>query len=420
MIPRNKKYLLFPKPHFKHCFLLFFFLASLIKKTFQINFELKKSKALEFFKLYIYNAGDLINVIPYLIIRKRTKDKKIKVNDLLNPKNEDQISYLYYKRSPNKYVAYKHIIIYTIIDFIAQISGKVFALIIEEHQLEVKQANLNSILVVNMLVILLFSRLILHTKFYRHNCLAIIINVLCLIILSIIDIRQIINNSGEYIGITIGYIFVQLFSISLYSYIDVLSKVIFLYDFITPYHLLLAKSIIEDFLLLLFSIPFIFIKLKGDEDDEPRLIFSMIGDLFENKIFILVVFGYAIISFFYNIFLTKLIDEFSPNHFIIGRVFENFGVFILNLIIKGTEKENNIALKIIIFILLIIASFIYNEFIVINICGFGKNTQLLLDYEAFEENFIKTNANDEDNNEKIDLNNNNNTKTSENEMDVYY
>ena len=29
-------------------------------------------------KLYIYNAGDLINVIPYLIIRKRTKDKKIK------------------------------------------------------------------------------------------------------------------------------------------------------------------------------------------------------------------------------------------------------------------------------------------------------------------------------------------------------
>lgn len=115
MIPRNKKYLLFPKPHFKHCFLLFFFLASLIKKTFQINFELKKSKALEFFKLYIYNAGDLINVIPYLIIRKRTKDKKIKVNDLLNPKNEDQISYLYYKRSPNKYVAYKHIIIYTII-----------------------------------------------------------------------------------------------------------------------------------------------------------------------------------------------------------------------------------------------------------------------------------------------------------------
>ena len=45
---------------------------------------------------------------------------------------------------------------------------------------------------------------------------------------------------------------------------------------------------------------------------------------------------------------------------------------------------------------------------------------MLLDYEAFEENFIKTIANDEDNSEKIDLNNNSNTKTSENEMDVYY
>jgi len=49
----------------------------------------------------------------------------------------------------------------------------------------------------------------------------------------------------------------------------------------------------------------------------------------------------------------------------------------------------NIVIKIVVFILLIISSFIYNEFVVINICGFSKNTKLFLDYEAKNETIIR-------------------------------
>ena len=34
------------------------------------------------------------------------------------------------------------------------------------------------------------------------------------------------------------------------------------------------------------------------------------------------------------------------------------------------------------YVILILASFIYNEYLVINVCGLSKNTKLFLDYEA--------------------------------------
>ena len=38
-------------------------------------------------------------------------------------------------------------------------------------------------------------------------------------------------------------------------------------------------------------------------------------------------------------------------------------------------------LRIIMYVLLIISSFIFNEFVVINICGLANGTQLFLDYK---------------------------------------
>ena len=49
------------------------------------------------------------------------------------------------------------------------------------------------------------------------------------------------------------------------------------------------------------------------------------------------------------------------------------------------------------YILLIFSAFIYNEFIVINICGLSKNTKLFLEYEEKNElAIIKINYNGDD------------------------
>ena len=76
---------------------------------------------------------------------------------------------------------------------------------------------------------------------------------------------------------------------------------------------------------------------------------------------------------------------FHPIIFIISRIFENVGIFIIDLIFFGADKEKYLIIKIIMFILLILSAFIYNEFLVLNICGLSKNTKLFLDYEAKKE-----------------------------------
>ena len=45
-------------------------------------------------------------------------------------------------------------------------------------------------------------------------------------------------------------------------------------------------------------------------------------------------------------------------------------------------EKQEIKIRILSFILLILAALIYNELLDINICGLGKYTKLFLDYEA--------------------------------------
>ena len=78
-----------------------------------------------------------------------------------------------------------------------------------------------------------------------------------------------------------------------------------------------------------------------------------------------------------------IIDTFSANHSAIAKIFENFGILILNLISEKTQEY--LIIRIIIFILLIVVSFIFNEFLVINICGLGNDTKLFLDYKEKQD-----------------------------------
>ena len=198
------------------------------------------------------------------------------------------------------------------------------------------------------------------------------------------DIKKIYDDHGDNITISIIYIFIKMFSKILYSLEDVFSKYIFLYNFVSPYTLLLVKAIFHFFYLIIFSFPFIFIELK-DEKGESESIFSMIVNIFDEKKYILIVIGYSINSFFYNISTFLIIDIFSPNHFIIAKIFENFGIFLINLVMYRADSEDNLIIRIIMYILIILSSFIFNEFIIINICGLAKGTQLFLDNEANNE-----------------------------------
>ena len=90
----------------------------------------------------------------------------------------------------------------------------------------------------------------------------------------------------------------------------------------STYALLVNKAIFHFIYLVIFSFPFIFIKLDN-ENGKAKIIFSMILDFFEDKIKIPIVISFIISSFFYNNLLMLIIDVFSPDHFVISRIFEN-------------------------------------------------------------------------------------------------
>ena len=416
---KTRKIFFLPSLGLKHFLFLYFFLISLLKKLVQTFFNKKKSIEWDFLALFMYDVGDLLSIIPYIIMKIRLKTvKKNNNNDVRSNNNVNRnsnkdninnidnnvvnddtnnnikinnsnntITMLHYEpeNKTKKFCIILRIFLFTIVDFIAQISKVVFYFIIEKKNIKVELDDLNSTLIFFIISTILFSKIMLHSEFLRHHYFSFFIDILCLIVLSILDLNEIFYNNEANRVSAIIYLVVKIIKDIFYSFSDVLLKVIFLYDFISPYTMLLTKAIIQIFYLVIFSIPFINIGKKP--------IFSMIADFFDDKEFIMIAIGFTINSFFYNILLLQIINVFSPNHFVVAKVFENFGVFIISFIIKqdGEDLKNKviwvvlIIIKIIMFILLIFASVIFNEYLVINICGLANKTKLFLDYEALNE-----------------------------------
>ena len=398
----KKKYLFFQKFRLTHLLFLIFLIIALIKKAVQLYFDNSPKLAIDFLKLYLYNIGDFLSIIPLLIMKKNIKNKNT-INNI--EENEEQykrktdIDYIY--NGPEDYRDFKKIFlkifVFTLVDFIAQVLDIIFYVIKEDRNIQVKRINLNSTLIFNIISIILFSRCILNTKFYKHHFFAFLINIFFLIILTIVDIYQINNEKEGNITMSIIFIFIKIISIILYSFENVLVKYILYYYYMSTYSLLLIKSIFHFTYLITFSFPFFFKEV--DENGESKIVFYMIADIFSDKKYIFIAIGFTIVSFFYNNLMFKIIDFFSPNHFVISRTLENIGTFFIDLFMNGYDSKFFLSIQIVVHFFLIIAALIFNEFLVINICGLSKNTKLFLDYEVEREinNELKSDDNTSDN-----------------------
>ena len=385
MQQNNKKYCLFPRIEKKHFLFLLFIVAIVLKKVIKkyLEDEDKKSLIYDFFKLYFYNIGDFISIIPYLVIKYKminnNKTQLIELSINNSSFSENQVNHIHHQpKKKNFCLFYRKVFIYTFVDFLAQIGVTIYLIIDNINHLEIKNISFNSIMIISTIAIISFSRCILADKFKRHTYFALFISILCLIILSIFDIYL---NVDDFDMKAIIHILIRIISNIFYSYTNVSTKVILDNYYLTPYSLLLLKAIFEFIYLIIFSIPFFIIKIEGEnEQEEKKLIYCMFSSIFENDytIKILSVIGLVIISFIYNISILLLIDKFTPNNFIVAKSFENFLNFIYSVIEKGEKFLVILIIKIILYILLIFSAFIYNEFIVINICGLAEETELYL------------------------------------------
>ena len=393
MIP-EKKYFLFPKPHRNHLLFLFYFISSIIKQYIFKGIKEEDNLSIPIFKLYIYEIGDLFSIIPYLILKKKTKTKNI-----AKPNDDDTTGNDYYIYNDIKIEQYNkkkkpimiNLFIISLVNFIALISTIIFYLTEKNQKMTVKHPNLNILLVFNIIFLFLLTKFMLNIELYLHHYFSLIIFIVCLVVITVIDFIAINENIVEeykdslikeshFINSSL-YIIIRIFVVLLYSIENILAKIMFLKYYYSPYLLQLMKAIIKLFFIFIFSLPLIFIKING------IIIFSLFKDIFKKyileNIFRYII--YLINHFFYNILNYLIIDKFSPAHTVIAYIFEYFAIFLINTTTTKTgEKiivDYKFGVRLVMYILLIIASLIFNEFVVINVCGLANNTILFLDYK---------------------------------------
>ena len=364
----KKKYCLFPKPQFNHFLFLFYFASAMVKQyIFRGIKNTNDNIETPFFKLYVHEIGDLLSIIPYLILKKKTKlnnDRELIYNNNDNDiKENSELIYNDYKivqfKKKQKGIILNLLII-SLLDFIAQISTVVFYLIEGNQKLEIKTANLNTVLIFNIIFLFLLTKFLLDKVFYIYHYFSFVIFIICLIVIAAIDFMEIVKGDKELIINSFLYMVIRIFSVLLYSIEYNQTKAIFLKYYYSPYLLLLTKAVIQFFFLIIFSFPLFFVKFTDGNGKDII---------------------YLINSFFYSVIKLHIIDKFSPTHLSIAFISETFANFIILAIVNEMDIDYKFGIRFVMYILLIIASCIFNEFWVINLCGFANNTKLFLDYK---------------------------------------
>ena len=381
----------FPRFEWKYSlFLLFFifsFLYNFIIRWISLN---TKQVAQPFLNTYLFNISDYLSIIPFLIVKHRTKAHNLSKSSEIESTPTVTKSFTTYHEKVTK-KDFKFFLIVGLVglfDCLSHISSLLFYIVYGKNERSVPENNLSSLLIFNILIIYIFSKLILKTAFYRHHYLSFLMNVICILILGTIDIiNTATTDNKESIGMIIFYIIKKIFTIIFYSIEDVIGKKVMITFFLNIYTLLLCRALTGTIIFIIFSIPFIFIKIKDvsgayEEGKNDIIIFSGIADLLKDFSYKIIFF--VLTNFFYNIFIWLIIDNFSPSHYAISTVLESLGTLI-RLWIMEPDQVHLPLLRIFIYIILIIAGIIHTEMIVINYCGLEKNTKLFLDYLENED-----------------------------------
>jgi len=378
-----KKIFYFPKFEWKYILFLLFFIFSFLQTSI-IRWISMNSKdvAQPFLNTYLFSVSDFLAVIPYLIVYLRSR--RIKREEIeLKKINSIKGNFLHYRGDKKKKNFYWLNILVALFDFGSHISSLLFYVVYGRNERSISENNLSSMLIFNTIIIYLLSRFVLKTFFYKHHYFSFLINIICILTLGTIDIINIITTPEKDKGSTgmiIFYIIKKILSIAFYAVEDVIGKKILMEEFISIYALLLYRAIFGTIFVIIFSIPFIFVEVPDTtKPDAPttEYVFKRILELFQDlNAYRIILF--TITNLFYNIFIWSIIDKFSPSHYSISIILESFGTLI-RLWITEPNSVNLPVLRMFIFLILIFASFIHTELIVINCCDLQKNTKLFLD-----------------------------------------
>jgi len=248
---------------------------------------------------------------------------------------------------------------------------------------------------------ILFSRIILHLHIYNHQLLSIIIIIGCMPILLIFYFK----NDEKKDNLLFSSLLL-LFTGSFYSLFNILEKRYYNKYMDSPYHFMFIIGMISLFILIPYEI--ITLLLFGEDTVFNGILYQIKYNF--NKysyLYPLLFIGDILVSFIRVAGIHLTFYFLPPCHFIISESFCQ----ILSTFINNSIKEYSTNIKIIIYILYVIiaiASLIYNEVIIINIGDLSVNSKKkIISRELIEKEILS-----DINNEK-DLYNNNKDEISD-------
>ena len=379
------KYFLFSKFETKHFLFLSYFIIFTSRGVINSFSDPTKDICLIFNYYYLCSFSDFLSIVPILIIKKRTKSSKIYINEEIKAqKNTEDEELIYVDQSienKNRILKkiYKIIIGTSICEFLALYSKAIYFIIVQKQNIHYKSVNLNSVLIIDIVGQYFFNRIILKYLFYRHHYLSFFINILFLIILVTMDIID-INKKDNNPKATFIFILIRILSSIFYSIEDAFSKIIITYNSMSPYHFLFFRGIIVNVLVIILSIVFIFVELP-DEKGDNSIVFTRFWKVYDKTKNILIAIILFFLDFLYNVNIFFIIDKFTSSHLAMSMILGHFSNLFISLFKKNVEISD-FFLRLIIYLILIIASAIHNEFIILNFCEFQKHTKIFLEKEA--------------------------------------
>ena len=304
-------------------------------------------------------------------LKKPTETKENPLNNSSIAKDKNNSSFMSF---------FKVMVKICLVDFFCQFIFLLFSLIFKEDYI-IKRENNNYLLLVDISSRFIFCSYILDAYFYRHHIVSMIVNFGIFLILWIFDIYYIFfvaqekETNYQFLHTFIYFIFLIIQTIA-YSLEDVLNKIALSRESLTPFALLFYKGTFEIPLLIITTI--ILLPIHN-----AFKAFTSLDSNFQKSV-LFRRFLFIIFNILRSIFLVQVIDKFSSQHLSILKVLESilmFGYFLVDK--KYNERaEFYIPVIAISFIVTIFTSLIYNEILVVNLCGMQNYTQHGLDIQA--------------------------------------
>ena len=347
---------------------------------------------IDFLYLIYLNIVDLSAgfLVAYTFFKMKSL-KENKIEKVKNSKNQIKLIYNDPSKRKNKY---KLILLISFLDFTARFHRIFFFIIFEIYSLNI----LVTIWLISFDLIsrIVFCRIILKTKLYKHHLVSLIF---CFIGFSILFVFGIINIENNEINLWI-YLFFIFISKVLFALEDTINKILLTDKFLLPHYLMFWRGLFSFVIILLFTIIILTCTSKINLEYYKYVLQN--EDLWKeiiSKIF------YIICNFLKVFSIFKIIYIFTPQHVAFLNVIENLIELIQNIInVDGVSKNIvHFIFDMISLVLISIGTLIFNEMIILNFFGLNKNTKSgKIEKEALDKGDLKSTIifNETDNEDK--------------------